>query len=208
MDAALRQTRAAELINAVDWLRYQGPVGERVDLAEPLTLMAADTRPESAARYYGSDVGVHLCNQGSMGELTLPAVRLVIRLLEERLCAKPELMYELLAMLTSAWTEIEVTDPATGQPVVLWEAVFRELFGAKDVALRDFAECVPTESPALLDLLVLLAQKYPDVIAAMKDRADSCEGAEQTFLREKLEEVFEAIEEDQDDHDYRLDVNP
>lgn len=208
MDERNRAERVRDIASAVAWTQFPDPLGRRIDITESLVRIALDQRHPGDERFYCSDLGNVISLQGSMGEITLPAVRVVNQLLALGLCVKPDLMYELLEVLSSSWTETEMTDPSTGRRVVLWEAVFKELYQHKNLYLEDLHRLQPSECPALLGLLWLLSTKYPEIIDHMRQKADVVEERDREVLYEKISQALEAIDEDRLDHDYRYDVDP
>lgn len=208
MDQQTRIARIRSVVDSVPWKNFPDPLGATVDLSEPLLRIALDRRLPQEERYYCSGLANHICLQGTMSELTLPTVRTVNRLLAVDLAVKPDLLYELLEVLTSSRTELEMTDPEAGERVTMWQAVFRELYGHKDLYLRDLQQTTPSASPALLDLLWFLAPKYPDIVDHATARAGELDGAERESLEAKIEAMREAIDEDQTDHDRRYDLEP
>jgi hypothetical protein len=206
MDEPARIASVRSIVEAVPWTDYPDPLGTRVDLTEPLLRIALDRRLPQEARYYCSGLANHISLQGTMGELTLPVVRTAHRLLAAKLCVNPDLIYELLQVHSSSWTELEMVDPDSGERVVMWQAVFRELYRHKDLYLRDLDRVVPSSSPAFLDLLWLLTPKYPDIIDHAVRRAAVLEGTERQILESKIADFRSFIEEDNADHDYRYDI--
>jgi len=198
-----------EIVEGVPWMEFPDALGSRVDLTEPLERIALDRRLPNEERFYCSGpMYNHICCQGSMGEVSLPVTRIVNRLLSARLAVKPDLLYELLEVYSSAWTETEMIDPDSGERVVMWQAVFRELYQHKDVYLRDFGVLRPSECPALLNLLWLLSPKYPEIIDRAVERAAGLDGAERSILDAKISQMVSGLEDDRVDHDYRYDVDP
>lgn len=208
MNREHRLKRIASIVNSVNWGGVRDPLGNRVDLSQPLMRMALDRRLPNEERYFSSGIGNYICNDGTLGETTLLAVRVINRLLDERLCEKPDILYEPLSLLSFGWTEDEMTDPLTGEVVVLWEAAFRELYKNKDMYIRDFHRGVPTESRSVMQVLWLLAPKYPEILDELKYKLRLVSGSEKKFLEAEIDVIVESIQEDLVDHDYRYDIDP
>ncbi|MDN3242577.1 hypothetical protein [Glycomyces tritici] len=209
MEQQAREAHVRSIIEAVRWTEFPDALGTRVDLTEPLVRITLDRRLPNEERYYCSGAMYnHICCQGSMGEVTLPVTRVVHRLLEADLAVKPDLLYELLEVHRTSWTELPMTDPDTGEQVVMWEATFRELYRHKDLYLRDLDRLQPSECPALLDLLWLLSPKYPEIIDHAVQRSAQLEGDERAVIEAKIEQMRAALEDDKADHDHRLDIEP
>jgi hypothetical protein len=209
MDKAARIASVRSIVEAVRWTDFPDALGARVDLTEQLVQIALDERPPEIVRYYCSGpMYNHICCQGSMGEITLPVTRTVNQLIAADLAVKPDLLYELLEVHSSSWTESEMVDPDSGERVVMWEAVFREIYRHKHLYLRDLHRLQPSECPALLDLLLLLSPKYPEIIDHATRRAALLDGDGRTILEAKITQMRIGLEDDKADHDYRYDIEP
>ncbi|MFC4333716.1 hypothetical protein [Salininema proteolyticum] len=200
------EIRVRQLSESVDWLRYRSSTDREVDVSGYLARIALDRRWPSEVGYYGSRLAVHLCNQGDLGPIAVPGVRVANALLSERLCAVPDLMYEVLDVVRLGWTETVAVDPSSGEEVVLWEGVFRSLYAGIDTYLSDLREGDPARSPALLDLLAFLAPRFPSVVSEFEARAAESAGEGREALLSARDDALDFIADHRDDPDHRYDL--